>query len=48
MAFRGSTYIPIDPSPSLVVLGFAFSLAVITGALFGVAPAIIGSKNRSD
>jgi predicted permease len=44
MAFRGSTYVPIDPSPSLAVLGFAFILAVITGALFGVAPAIIGSK----
>ena len=44
MAFRGSTYVPIDPSPSLAVLGFTFILAVITGALFGVAPAIIGSK----
>ena len=44
MTFRGATYVPINPSPSLVVLGFAFVVALITGALFGVAPAIIGSR----
>jgi predicted permease len=44
MTFRGASYVPIDPSPSLVVLGFAFVVALITGALFGAAPAIIGSR----
>jgi len=44
MAFRGATYVPIEPSPSLAVLGFAFAVALLTGTLFGIAPALIGSK----
>jgi predicted permease len=35
----GKSYIPINASPSLPVLGFAFALALVTGILFGVAPA---------
>ena len=43
MAFRGSDYIPIDPAPSAPVLLFSFTLALITGVVFGVAPAWIAS-----
>ncbi|HZD50961.1 MAG TPA: ABC transporter permease [Silvibacterium sp.] len=35
----GKSYVPIDPTPSLTVLGFAFAVSLITGMLFGVAPA---------
>src|SRR5215470_3505753 len=32
-------YVPIDAAPSLPVLGFAFVVSVLTGMLFGIAPA---------
>jgi predicted permease len=35
----GKSYLPIDAAPSLPVLGFAFALSLITGVLFGTAPA---------
>lgn len=41
IAFRGAHYIPIDATPSLAVLGFAFLLSLITGVIFGAAPAWI-------
>jgi macrolide transport system ATP-binding/permease protein len=44
LAFRGAHYIPISPAPSLPVLGFAFLLAIVTGVVFGVAPAWITSR----
>jgi len=44
LAFRGAHYIPISPKPSLPVLGFAFFLALVTGVVFGAAPAWIGSR----
>jgi len=34
-------YVPIDASPSLPVLAFAFVVSVLTGVLFGMAPAWI-------
>ncbi len=39
LAFRGASYVPIDATPSLLVLGFAFVLSLFTGVLFGTAPA---------
>jgi macrolide transport system ATP-binding/permease protein len=45
MAFRGATYIPIDSSPSLLVVGFAVALSVVTGLVFGAAPAMVESRS---
>ncbi|HLJ76502.1 MAG TPA: ABC transporter permease [Acidobacteriaceae bacterium] len=35
----GHSYLPISPAPSLEVLGFALGVSLLTGVLFGVAPA---------
>ena len=39
LAFPDAKYLPIDASPSLPVLGFAFLVSLATGVLFGTAPA---------
>jgi predicted permease len=43
LAFHNAHYTPIDATPSLPVLTFAFILSLITGALFGTAPAWLTS-----
>jgi predicted permease len=45
VAFRGSNFVPIDASPSLPILAFAFVLSLVTGIAFGVAPAWIASHS---
>ena len=45
LAFRDATQMPIEASPSLVVLGFAFLLSLITGIVFGIVPAWISSHS---
>ena len=45
VAFRGANYVPIEPRPSLFILGFAFLLSLATGAIFGVAPAWMGARS---
>jgi predicted permease len=44
LAFPGQQGVPIEASPSWEVIGFAFGLSVLTGILFGVAPAWMASK----
>jgi macrolide transport system ATP-binding/permease protein len=44
LAFPGATSVPIEPSPSLEVVGFAFAISMVTGILFGVAPAWIAAQ----
>ena len=39
LAFAGTTFLPIDTNPSPIVLAFAFGLALVTGVVFGAAPA---------
>jgi macrolide transport system ATP-binding/permease protein len=44
MAFPGAQNVPIDASPAGVVLAFAFGISLLTGIIFGVAPAWITSN----
>src|SRR5207237_1893666 len=44
LAFRSSCFLPISVSPSLIVLAFAFGLALVTGIIFGAAPAWFATR----
>jgi predicted permease len=44
LAFRGSHFLPISVTPSLLVLSFAFALALVTGIIFGAAPAWLATR----
>jgi predicted permease len=44
LAFAGATIVPIDTNPSPVVLAFATGLALITGIVFGAAPAWFATR----
>jgi predicted permease len=43
LAFPDAHNLPIEASPSLLVLGFAFLVSLITGTLFGIAPSWLAS-----
>src|SRR6185437_13426037 len=43
-AFRSAHFLPIDPAPSLPILAFAFALSLLTGIVFGTAPAWFATR----
>ena len=42
----GHSYLPIDATPSPAILGFAFGVSLLTGVLFGTAPAWVTAHAR--
>ena len=46
LAFPSSNDVPIHATPSLIVQGFAIALSLVTGVLFGVAPAWLSAATQ--
>ena len=44
LAFRSAHFLPISTAPSLIVLAFAFGVALVTGIIFGAAPAWLATR----
>ncbi len=44
LAFHSAEFLPISVAPSLLVMAFAFGLALITGIIFGAAPAWLATR----
>ena len=44
LAFHNAHFLPISAAPSLIVLAFAFGLALLTGIIFGAAPAWLATR----
>jgi len=44
LAFHSAHFLPISTRPSLLVLAFAFALALVTGIIFGAAPAWFATR----
>jgi predicted permease len=44
LAFRSAHFLPISVAPSPLVFGFAMALAVLTGIVFGAAPAWFATR----
>jgi predicted permease len=46
LTFRNSPFVPVATTPSLAVLGFATGLSLITGIVFGAAPAWFSTRTN--
>ena len=46
LAFRSAHFLPISVTPSLLVLAFAFGVALLTGVIFGAAPAWFATRTN--
>ena len=46
LAFPNQQSMPVAASPSLLVIGFAFALSLVTGILFGLAPALMAARTQ--
>jgi predicted permease len=44
LAFRSAQFLPVAATPSPLVLGISFALALLTGILFGAAPAWFATR----
>jgi len=44
LAFHSAHFLPIQTTPSFLVLGFAFAVALVTGIIFGAAPAWFATR----
>jgi predicted permease len=44
LAFRSAHFLPINVAPSPLVIGFALGMALITGVIFGAAPAWLATR----
>ncbi len=46
LAFPDQHNMPVSAAPSPLVIGFAFALSVVTGILFGLAPALMAARTQ--
>jgi len=44
LAFHGSHFLPISTTPSITALAFTFGVALVTGIIFGAAPAWFATR----
>ncbi|HVN92986.1 MAG TPA: ABC transporter permease [Terracidiphilus sp.] len=46
LAFPHQQNMPVSASPSALVIGFALALSLVTGILFGIAPALLAARTQ--